>query len=534
MVWQSYPVLPILLLLILSSLLICWILMRIQIRVAKDNRNYNKKQRTFWGILIFLALGLGIFGNLGQFPLRWSDAFSLGSDYKASLALNPFQSFFSSLKFRGRSYDKNKVRHAYTILAPYYGLNPSDSIRLDFSREMGPAVQQIQGKNPPNIVVVICESFSAYKSSMWGNPLNTTPFFDSLSHNGIFFDHCFTPTYGTARGVWAVVTGIPDVEIGTTTSSRNPSAVDQHSIINDFKGYSKYYFIGGSTSWANIRGLLTNNITGLHLYEQKDYSSPKIDVWGISDKNLFLEANQRLKQATSPFIAVIQTADNHRPYSIPEEDLKNFHKIEMPENSLRQYGFESNDEMNAFRYTDFVFKTFMEAALQEKYFDNTLFLFVGDHGIAGNAGNMFPNAWTEDRLTMEHVPLLIYSPKLVHPLRIDKPCSQVDVMPTLAGLAGIPYLNSTLGRNLLDSNHDSTLSFSFIYNPDEEYIGLIKGDYFFRNYLKTGKKEMTSLRNNEPVPEQVLAGPLFTNMNQLSSAFYEASKYLLLNNKKRP
>ena len=43
--------------------------------------------------------------------------------------------------------------------------------------------------------------------------------------------------------VWAVVTGIPDVEY-PNTASRNPAAVDQHTIINDYKGYDKFYFLG--------------------------------------------------------------------------------------------------------------------------------------------------------------------------------------------------------------------------------------------------------------------------------------------------
>ena len=32
--------------------------------------------------------------------------------------------------------------------------------------------------------------------------------------------------------------------------------------------FEKYYFLGGSTSWANIRGVLTNNISDLKIYEQ--------------------------------------------------------------------------------------------------------------------------------------------------------------------------------------------------------------------------------------------------------------------------
>ncbi len=135
-----------------------------------------------------------------------------------------------------------------------------------------------------------------------------------------------------------------------------------------------------------------------------------VDVWGISDKQLFLEANDVFKMQTNPFVAVIQTADNHRPYTIPAEDKKAFQVKKYATDSLKKYGFESNDELNAFRYTDFSFQTFIEAAKKEKYFNNTIFVFVGDHGIRGDVGNMFPQAWNADGLTTQHVPLLFYSP----------------------------------------------------------------------------------------------------------------------------
>ena len=155
--------------------------------------------------------------------------------------------------------------------------------------------------------------------------------------------------------------------------------------------HKKYYFLGGSTSWANIRGLLRNNIHELNIFEQENFTAPKVDVWGISDKNLFLEANKILAQEQKPFFAIIQTADNHRPYTIPEEDKAGVGVMDFPADSLRKYGFENNNELNAFRYTDYCFKTFMEAAKKEPYFGNTIFVFVGDHGIPGDAGPLFPN-----------------------------------------------------------------------------------------------------------------------------------------------
>jgi len=542
MVWQTYPVIRIILLLIAGTWLIRWLTRKTHTRIGKASHPVvSGRGRAGWYVLVFLLLGLGIFGRIGQYPLRWSDAFGLGNDYKANLSLNPFQSFFSSLKFRHSVYDEAKVNKALPVLAPYFGFSQATGDTASnstagasgglFERDIAPRAGAITTR--PNVVIVICESFSGYKSSMWGNPLNTTPFFSGLCRQGIFFDRCFTPSYGTARGVWALITGIPDVEIATTTSSRNPSAVDQHTIINNFEGYDKFYFLGGSTSWANIRGLLISNIQGLHLYEQEDYTAPKVDVWGISDKNLFLEANKVLKVRTSPFFAIIQTADNHRPYTIPEEDRQEFHSITAPADSLRKCGFESNAEMNAFRYTDFGYRKFMETVSKEKYFENTVFLFIGDHGIAGDAGTMFPRAWTDQRLTAEHVPLLVYSPKLVSPARIGDLCSQVDVLPTLAGLCNIPYLNNTLGRDLLDSAAYKGKGLSFIYDPDQGYIGVIRDGWLYREQLKTGKEELVSVLNNDPPPPAVTKGPVRAGMQQLAEGIYETARYMLLKNRKK-
>ncbi|HTQ63872.1 MAG TPA: LTA synthase family protein [Puia sp.] len=531
MVWQTYPVIEIILVLIFGTWFVRWLVTGSYKRIKKNPLLTTRRDTIIWSIITFLLLGLGVFGRIGQFPLRWSDAFSLGSDYKANLALNPFQSFFSSLKFRHSTYDIEKTKSAFPVLAPYFGFPQERKDTMEFARTITPS--NAASASMPNVVVVICESFSAYKSSMWGNPLNTTPFFDSISKKGIFFDHCFTPTYGTARGVWAVITGMPDVEIETTTSSRNPAAVDQHTIINDFEGYEKFYFLGGSASWANIRGLLINNIRGLHLYEQENYDAPKIDVWGISDKNLFLEANKVLNQESKPFFAVIQTADNHRPYTIPSEDLKEFHEKTVSADSLTQFGFESNEEMNAFRYTDFGYMKFMEAAQKEKYFDNTIFLFVGDHGIPGNAGKMFPKAWTEQRLTAEHVPLLIYAPSLLKSKRISVLCSQTDILPTLASLCNRAYRNTTLGRNILDSTYNNNKALSFIYDPDQGYIGVIKGDYLYRKQLRTRKEEMVSVVSNEPVVKNSETDSAENEMKLLAEGIYETSKYLLFHNKKK-
>jgi phosphoglycerol transferase MdoB-like AlkP superfamily enzyme len=532
MAWQTYHLgwilLGMIVVIVCALSMIRFTYNRVLSRPLQDHR----KSQVIWGILFFAVLGLGIFGRVGQYPLRWSDAFDLNSDYAANIALNPFQSFFSTLNFRGTTYDEKKVRKGYGWMSQYLGVNNPDSNTLNFERSYtGNATSAAS----PNVVLVICESFSAYKSSMYGNPLNTTPFFNQLCEQGIFFNRCFTPTYGTAKGVWATITGIPDVQ-WFKTASRNPAAVDQHSIINDFTNYEKFYFIGGSTSWANLRGLLNNNLSGLHLYEQDDYEAKKIDVWGISDKNLFLEANKVLKQQTKPFFAVVQTADNHRPYTIPDEDLGDFKKKTVPLDSLRRYGFKSVDEYNAFRFTDYCYRKFMEAAQKEPYFRNTIFVFVGDHGIAGDASGSLPKAFTDQVLTAEHVPLLFYAPGILKPQTHTALASQIDILPTIAGLCKINYTNTALGRNLLDSQRlakDSGASNSaFIIDTERKQIGVIHGPYYY-SYGVNGSnyEQISSIVNNDKVE---LTDSLRRQYRTMTDAFYETARYLLLNNKKKP
>lgn len=525
MVMETYPVFTMLLFMALAIALMVLVINFTYRHVADKKYMGETLSKFFIGLMFTLLLGLGIFGRINQYPLRWSDAFSFEDDFKANLALNPVQSFLSTLQFRNSGYNIELVKKYYPLMRQYLGVTGEGE--LNFTREF--AVSDSARKR--NVVIVICESFSAYKSTMYGNPLNTTPYFDSLSRGGVFYDRCFTPSYGTARGVWATITGIPDVEY-PNTSSRNPSYVDQHSIINDYEGYSKYYFIGGSSSWANIRGLLTNNLKNINLLEEENFKAARVDVWGISDKRLFLEANHTFAKEKNPFIAVIQTADNHRPYTIPEEDKSEFNLVNYPLDTLKKYGFENNNELNAFRYTDFSFKKFIEAASKEKYFDNTIFVFVGDHGVRGDAGAEFGPAWQSAGLTIHHVPLLFYAPGILPSQRIHDVCSQTDVLPTVSSVAGINFTNTTLGRNLFDTSNKK-LAFphtAFIFDPTINQIGMVTNDAVYTKSLISNNEEIVSIE--QKMSEENLK-QYEKPLRELTEAWYQTAKYLLYNNRKK-
>jgi phosphoglycerol transferase MdoB-like AlkP superfamily enzyme len=526
MVLESYPVFSVVCGTILVAVLILLYFKKNLSRIVSEPPVVKRAVSAY--ILWYLILAGMVFGKLGQYNLRWSHAFTLGNDFKANLALNPMQSFFSTLKFRKSTYDINAVKELYPLMTQVLGLEAGKGKPLDFERYQ--SSDSIVGPSP-NIVLVICESFSAYKTGIYGNPLRTTPFFDELTTGGLFFNRCFTPAYGTARGVWAVVTGIPDVET-PRTASRNPAAVNQRTMLNEFKGYERMYLIGGNPAWANIQGLLANNIDSLRIFMQYDFDVPKVDVWGVSDKNLFLEANKIFRKKDRPFFAIIQTADNHRPYTIPEEDVGKFDMTPVSKDSVRRYGFESMEQLLAFRYADYCFRTFLEAASRERYFNNTIFAFVGDHGVPGDARAFFPEWWTDQNLTKNHTPLLFYAPGRISPAVNNMVCSQIDVIPTLAGLAGMPVRNFSLGRNLLsgiDSNHQA----AFIFDNDMNAYGIITGNHYFRKDIRTGKELLFPLGPDTTTNNGRVNEALHDQLRKLAAGYYESSRYLLLNNRRQ-
>jgi len=526
MIWQSYPIIWILVGLAGAVLMMIWMFRRTHVDVHAKNLNIHKfGYRRRWHLAALLLLGWFVYGFLTARPLDFFRAFSLNDEFKSNLALNPLQNFFTTLRFR-KPDPNTKAAAYYPVMSEFLQLKQYDSTPQGYKRLIHPGSKAFESQ--PNVILVICESFSMYKSSMSGNPLNSTPYFNELSKQGIFFDRCFSPTFGTARGVFATLTGIPDVQL-SKFATRNEETVNQRMIINDFDGYEKMYFIGGRSQFNNFGGLV-KNIDGLRIYEEGYYKANKLNVWGISDKDLFLEANQVMAKQNKPFFAIIQTADNHRPFNIPEED-KDFVPRNISEEELNKYGFESLKEFNAFSYTDYCYKKFIEAAKKEAYFDNTIFVFTGDHGVEGNAGAVYPKAWTEQRLSDEHIPLLFYAPMLLAPQRRKETVSQIDILPTIAGMMQQPYLNSTLGRDLLDTAKKTNAAFIIYHAPG--WIGVVTDDYFYRKNIRIKKEELVPVREGLPPLSSIQEAALKHYLSDLTSGFYETSRWMLMNNRKK-
>jgi phosphoglycerol transferase MdoB-like AlkP superfamily enzyme len=520
MVWETYPVLLGILALFLFAIVYGWVVNRFAFgKLEQDGKPFGKWLKVVTVTLAVVLYGLGLHGKLSQYPLRWSEAYFSTNSFISALSLNPVLYLFDTRVYRKVSFSEEEVRKHYPMMADLLGVERPDANTLNFSRNVRPE-KRLPGK--PNIVLILLESFAGFKVGALGNGLNPTPHFDAIARNSLFFRNFFVTRPPTARAIFTFMFGIPDIH-SPHSASRNPLLVSQHTIVNALEGYKKMYLLGGSASWGNIRGILSHNIEGLEIYEEGDFSSLPDDAWGISDLHLFEEANQILRAQDKPFFALIHTAGNHRPYTIPK-DKRDFVELAEDEQKLKENGFDSLKDYNGMRFLDYSLGLFFKLASKEDYFKKTIFCMFADHGTVANE----QIAWDKLSLTSHHVPFVIYAPGYFSEGRtIDTTGSLVDTLPTLLGLAGVPYLNKTFGRDLL-VERPKEKHFAYI---DSIYRGVLDDDFF----LLIDPRRIQRLyryRSNSPlvdVKDQNLKRA--AEMAQLYQAIYETSKYLMYHNR---
>ncbi len=454
MVWETYPVLWITACWLAAVALWVWALICLE-RLTLDRvpAPINRWAVTSVSVVGVAAVQLALLGRVANLnlenpvPLRWSDAFFSGNSQVAAVGLNPVLFLYDTLKVGQSQFEEAKVREHYPQVATYLGVEQPDAEALSFIRKQGVQPYRLVGERPPNVIFVMLESLGTSAVGAYGNPLNPTPNLDKLAKQSWFFKHFYVPVTGTAKTVWASITGVPDVT-RQETATRNPLITRQHTLINAFEGYQKFYMIGGNAGWANINALIRQSIDGVQLYDESYWRSPRVDVWGVSDLDLFKEGDQLLRGVPKeqPFFAYLQTSGNHRPFTIPKLN-DDFRVKDVTLNQVQAAGSRSVEQYNAVRLLDYNIGRLMEIAKAGGYYDNSIFVFFGDHNTRISQIPHMAPAFEQLGLESNNVPLLIHAPGL-QPRVIEEAVGLVDLLPTVAGMAGIPFTNGAMGRDI--------------------------------------------------------------------------------------
>lgn len=492
---------------------------------------YSAKVKTVYFITTILLLAFSIYNSFTHYPLRWSEAFFSKNNKVNQFALNPVLYFFDSFKFRSEGVDMDEFQKYYPVIAKELNL-PKD--KVSFERKV---IFKDTLKSKPNVVIVMLESVGVKPLSYYGNPINSSPVIDSLIPKSISFDNFYVHKSGTAASVFASVTGLPDID-DINTASRNPMIIDQRILFDQFKGYEKLYFLGGSANWANIRGIFQANIKGLKIFEEGSYDTEnRADVWGIDDYELFKESDKELKklhQQKKPFIAYIQTASNHIPFTVPDkkESFTPLSDAAISDDLLKKSGFKSVAQLNALRYLDFNIGRFLERAKTSGYYDNTIFVFFGDHNTMMNRNHQYTNEH-DLNINLQHALFFIHAPKFVTPKVVSKNGKLVDLFPTVMNLIKMNHTNYTLGSNLLDIINKKTASFVYLNMKGEPTVGLLQDSLYYSRTNVSKTKGLYNLKSTKLIDLKEKYPSKASAMDSLLNAYYHATKYLYFNNKKR-
>lgn len=529
MVLETYPVFRISIGVVLIMFLISYALRWIQEPLTWQKEKIVWPIKTLVLCLMFFIYIFAIWQSIAKYGLRWDKAFFTNNTYIHAVALNPVLFFINTYAYQEKEYSLKEFQKWQPVMKDYLARNDHErNLLYNFPEKNAPP------KKVKNIIIIHLETFPAVRLKLHNNKYNPAPFINELASKSIYFENMYSPMWNTGEAFFSLISSVTDFGSISRSSTRNPYTINQHSIINQFLGYEKYFFIGGSASWANIRGFLKNNIEGIHIYDEEKWDVPSENTWGISDYDLFNEIHSILskKDSGKPFFGIVLTGSNHRPYSIAK-NAKGFEiDYETSEDDIKAMGFISREEYNALRLLDFNVKHFIQKAIKQGYGKETIFCIFSDHGTVTAPMNFVSQAYQNLDLNEHHVPLFFYEyNKQDQAKKIDTVATLRDVMPMLANLAGVSYVNKTLGRDLFKRQVEEKNNMVVLKNHKQG-----KGSFKVvgKEFVLTMDNQSNDIRffniksNNKRLEDQKdKYKSLVQQYQNIGTAIYQTSKYFL-------
>ncbi|WP_235964461.1 LTA synthase family protein [Pedobacter gandavensis] len=321
---------------------------------------------------------------------------------------------------------------------PYIYLDPkkADQLIQDLYVTEKDSTTHILTTDRPNVVMVIIESFTADLTHTLGNEEGITPHFDSLMHKGVLFDRVYSPGSRTDKGIIASLAGFPTLAAGSIV--RYPEKMQKLPAISSSlakNGYHTSFYYGGESEFDNYKAFILSHHYQ-KLIDKNNFSgnAPK-SFWGQYDEAVFDRQLQELSTEKQPFYSTLLTLTNHEPYTLPGK-----HKFGNA-NNVEQF------KSTAY-YTDSCINAYLNNAKKQPWYNNTLFIFVADHGHVlpkQNADISSPSRY--------HIPLVFFGEVIKKEFRGKKysnVASQVDIAATLLGQLNIPAKDFNWSKNLLN------------------------------------------------------------------------------------
>ncbi|MGG7145026.1 LTA synthase family protein [Clostridium nigeriense] len=319
----------------------------------------------------------------------------------------------------------------------------------------------LEGKN---LLVIQVESLESFIIGKEVNGQKITPVLSNLINTGLYFPNIYEQVNeGTSSDSDLMInTSMFPLRRGSTFFRYPSTTYNSLPNLLEEMNYDTIAIHPDKGSFWNY----VNGLKGIGFNHFVDYYSFNVDEeigLGISDESYFRQVVPMIKELKEPFYTFTVTLTSHGPFDLPEEKRVLGLDDELDNSELGGY-FES------IKYTDTQIGTFLELLDKEGLLDNTVVVIEGDHtGVHKYYNSSIEKLSNKEEWYLDDgnhtVPFIIWSKDMKESKTFDTIGGQVDIMPTLLYLLGVDndkYINTALGRNLLNTNK----SFAVLTNLD--------------------------------------------------------------------
>lgn len=358
-----------------------------------------------WRIIAIGLMVLASRGGLQLVPLQPMDAArAAGAAYMPVVLNTPF----TMLMTLGKP----------TVEDRHY-MAPEEADRLwPVIQQFAPAAQTTP---PPNVAIIVLESFSASYSGELAGEAGYMPFLDSLMRESMYFTRAYANGRRSIDGIPAILASIPNLmdEAFITSTYAGLPFTSLASVLGP-KGYATSFFHGGRNGTMGFDGFARS--AGFQRYVgRNEYPDADADFdghWGIRDRPFLQFWARSLDAEPRPFLSTVFTLSSHHPYELLPDDAERFGGGSLPIHAT-------------LRYTDDALRQFFATARTMNWYANTIFVITADHTAdlerTGRHGDKPIDHW---------IPLVVHAPGRLAPDRIEDVVQQIDILPLVLQLAG--------------------------------------------------------------------------------------------------
>ena len=316
-----------------------------------------------------------------------------------------------------------------------------------------------QGKN---LIWIVAEGFCTLAMDP-----ERTPVLYEMAHSGFVFDHFYTPLWGVSTS---------DGEYTTTTGLIPKSGVWSYS--QSAGNYMPFGF-GNQLSQLGYRTMAFHDY--LYTYYDRDKSFPNMgyeyyalghgleleEIWPPSDLEMMEEIVPMFVDEEQ-FMVYCLTVSGHLNYTYEENAMSRRHWDEVA-------GLPYSEGPKAYLACQMELELAMESLLTQLEeagrLDDTVIVLSGDHypyGLTDEEYSELLGRQVDPNFEIFQNTLILWNAQMEEPVRVEKLCSSLDVMPTLANLFGLEYDSRLMaGRDILSDEPGLVIFSNYSFLTEE-------------------------------------------------------------------